>query len=443
MKSSFSKLVVIFIAAITGTHLYHTHKILNSILDGDFANDQDVENVVGYMNSNEDTDTLLSETMTKQTMMEEKIKAMEKDKNDQKGQVGHKSVKEELVQLMQSQKDCSKVTDKNRSKFRMICPCNDQTSPEYARNMVEYYGNDPLFQKCLNSKLRFDKNDPLECWPRIFLQVSFPTSGCKLSRYLSMISTKRNQNLSHYNEGMGLPLYSINITKHEQIKEVTVSCRKKPVSIVDEATLPIAMMGKAALFKTHMPRNWGKGKHPFYQDESVPGNYVHGILHLTRNPGDHIFRDLIRWTPPCHYEDLERRSEKQAEECKRIIAKKYCRKVPEQAQSWVEWHTYWFDVYKEKNIPHFFHAYENFSNLKYATFVMDKLMNFLNETSLLRDGEIENVVKEPSYEHGTVLLDFCGKNMVLRVHNITKDVSSKLGYEFDMDRGTWSMPAPF
>ena len=54
--------------------------------------------------------------------------------------------------------------------------------------------------------------------------------------------------------------------------------------------------------------------------------------------------------------------------------------------------------------------------------------------------ELESIPKDPSYVHGSLYAKFCGKDNARKLHSLTKDVSEKLGYVFDHETATWSLP---
>lgn len=56
--------------------------------------------------------------------------------------------------------------------------------------------------------------------------------------------------------------------------------RRHECSTVNDTELPIATMGRAALFKTHRPMNWNSGVHTSQNDFSIGGKYVDGIVRL-------------------------------------------------------------------------------------------------------------------------------------------------------------------
>ena len=50
-----------------------------------------------------------------------------------------------------------------------------------------------------------------------------------------------------------------------------------------------------------------------------------------------------------------------------------------------------------------------------------------------------DVIREPTYEHGKVLVEVCGIDIARQVHERTKMVTKQLGYVFNDDDGIWSL----
>ncbi len=66
-------------------------------------------------------------------------------------------------------------------------------------------------------------------------------------------------------------------------------------------------------------------------------------------------------------------------------------------------------------------------------------MDFLNELPPQGDveyslkDELAGIVKDPPYEHGTLMAQVCGKDKARLLHESTKEVAKKLGYVLDYD----------
>ena len=56
--------------------------------------------------------------------------------------------------------------------------------------------------------------------------------------------------------------------------------------------------------------------------------------------------------------------------------------------------------------------------------------------------EIEKLTREPSCVHGTLAAKYCGIDVAWEVHEVTKEVTRKLGYNFDHDSASWSILDP-
>jgi len=131
------------------------------------------------------------------------------------------------------------------------------------------------------------------------------------------------------------------------------------------------------------------------------------------------------------------------EQCFLKYGHEFCDKVVESEEDWSNWHNFWF--LKSLTTPHIIYHYENFSSMANATQPTEKVMDFLNESPppmtakySLKD-VLADVIKEPSYEYGTLMAQVCGRDKARALHEATKEVSEKLGYMFDDDLATWSL----
>jgi hypothetical protein len=52
---------------------------------------------------------------------------------------------------------------------------------------------------------------------------------------------------------------------------------------------------------------------------------------------------------------------------------------------------------------------------------------------------VKAMVKEPEYEHGTLVARICGVETARVLHQATRAYSQKLGYAFDSETGHWSL----
>jgi hypothetical protein len=75
---------------------------------------------------------------------------------------------------------------------------------------------------------------------------------------------------------------------------------------------------------------------------------------------------------------------------------------------------------------------------------MDDLLSFASSatTGSLAKHRVNYaaVVREPTYAHGTLLLEACGVQIARTVHNLTGDIATEFGYQFNYDKGTWTIP---
>lgn len=133
---------------------------------------------------------------------------------------------------------------------------------------------------------------------------------------------------------------------------------------------------------------------------------------------------------------------------------------------WVQFHSYWSNQFKRNDrsrtrttddyyrvdedddettntTPQIILHYENLSNKAIAPTTMRTLLTFLNETESKTDRTLEEkvraIIREPTYEYGTLLVKSCGIDVARNVHELSKHITKELGYHFDHERGTWSL----
>ena len=53
--------------------------------------------------------------------------------------------------------------------------------------------------------------------------------------------------------------------------------------------------------------------------------------------------------------------------------------------------------------------------------------------------QVKAMVKEPEYEHGTLMARVCGVDVARNLHRKTKKYTENLGYVFDYKSGHWSL----
>lgn len=63
-------------------------------------------------------------------------------------------------------------------------------------------------------------------------------------------------------------------------------------------------------------------------------------------------------------------------------------------------------------------------------------MHLLLEQQL---SQIKSLVKEPEYDHGTLVARICGVETANKLHQKTRAYSEALGYKFDATSGHWSL----
>ncbi len=350
--------------------------------------------------------------------------------------------KNDLLVAKLSQHKC---TD---DEFSVRCICGADTHPDYIKNMVETYAqsryDSSLFEKCPNLTFPFNSDTPLPCWPRMFMLVSYPTGGNELARSILQKAVKRNVFLAQYREPGARTdshLYTVLAAAGAAALRVhTNNCGHKDEY---QRSMPFPMMGKPGIYKSHGPKRWKeRGTTPLKNDPKLGGFSTDGIIHLARNPGDQLLRDGFRWHSKKHGCS--------SHECFLRGGDKFCDVTA--GKAWSDWHNFWLD--KTLNAPHILYHYENFSNETRMVKATEDVMDFLNEPpkpSLLSpegeeveyslEDELAGIVKEPPYEHGTLMAQICGKDKARLVHESTKEVSQKLGYVFDSnDSATWSLP---
>ena len=131
-------------------------------------------------------------------------------------------------------------------------------------------------------------------------------------------------------------------------------------------------------------------------------------------------------------------------------AHRFCPAIADLAAEYDNFHRFWksFDT----KLPQHVSYYEHFTSKDHAANSVVSALKFLNTLSPDVDYErfykdedriakaIE-VIREPSYEHGKILVEVCGKDVAREVHEKTKGVTKELGYVFDYEDGTWSLEA--
>mmetsp|Transcript_16647 Transcript_16647/g.40603 ORF Transcript_16647/g.40603 Transcript_16647/m.40603 type:complete len:411 (+) Transcript_16647:136-1368(+) len=354
--------------------------------------------------------------------------------------------------LTEKDMQCSKKELLRMTTFR--CPSRDDefhnhkndvprniTDSEYRQNYIDnmidvYDGIDKaLFRRCTSLSYPLDTSDPPECWPVPVILPSYPTSGNGLFRsMLSDLTAPLETSMVMYNSSKQLPTGLFRLGPDEN------STLVHGMLTAGDA---LPLFRRIVVFKSHMG---GKESNP-RMDLNAARLHVarqhealHGILRLARNPGDQMLRNHFRWN--------SRRCYLQGLECFFKRAKRLCPAMPDVAEEYHNFHTFWSNF--DTNIPQRVAYYEHFTSKAHATDSMVAALQFLN--TLTPDVDYErfykdedrmakatNVIREPKYEHGKLLAEVCGVDIARQVHERTKAVTKQLGYVFNDEDGTWSL----
>jgi len=281
--------------------------------------------------------------------------------------------------------------------------------------------------KCAEYNLPFSTSTvPKECWPRIVLLPSYPTSGNELVHVLF----QRITGLITLNSvNLGEPAFDLSTDDHDGL---TMYYDDKELC-ASNLTLPNA--GQVVLSKNHY-RNQRGGPNPNLFESSieqksgeVPGG-VAAVVRLARNPGDHLLRNFFRWdNRDCH-----------GDECFFRRARSTCPMLAIKANDWNIFHAFW-DSY-DASVPQMVMHYEHFSQRDLASTAFQEMMDFVGATEQEPGTMIQKVqdfVREPTYERGGLVARVCGVEVARRIHRLTKEYSEKLGYGFDSERGIWTL----
>ena len=71
-----------------------------------------------------------------------------------------------------------------------------------------------------------------------------------------------------------------------------------------------------------------------------------------------------------------------------------------------------------------------------------QVIEFLEETPDIDLESLKDLIVSPSYTFGTIMVETCGLEYAISLHERTKGISEGLGYKFDYEKGTWSLPEP-
>eukprot|EP00586_Coscinodiscus_wailesii_P012996 CAMPEP_0172500068 /NCGR_PEP_ID=MMETSP1066-20121228/134295_1 /TAXON_ID=671091 /ORGANISM="Coscinodiscus wailesii, Strain CCMP2513" /LENGTH=446 /DNA_ID=CAMNT_0013274141 /DNA_START=271 /DNA_END=1611 /DNA_ORIENTATION=- len=275
---------------------------------------------------------------------------------------------------------------------------------------------------CKDLPLPFNESTPQECWPRTVLLASFPTSGNGLIRQMYHKLTGVIQFTTYGVVEGGVPGLLL------PRKGLHYDWDFHHWFMGSWGTFPTA--GRTALAKTHMGRRlWYEA----VSSNKIPEEYaqvIGGVVRLARNPGDHLLRDAAR-VKSGHFENDN--FEK--------FARPSCDRATQLASEWVRWHDIWNRFGKSyPHVPHRLLHYERFSRWDTATDVFTELLNFTNEEAIADvNATVHAVIRQPDYEDGKIFAKYCGVQSARSLHHMTRDISEKLGYSFDVATGTWSL----
>jgi len=333
--------------------------------------------------------------------------------------------------------NCTSI-DRARSTFR--CPHREESwiSSMYANSMIRMYqGTDhDLFTQCIGLQIPMNSSSPEDCWPRFIILASWPTSGSTLIRKLLQTITIPMEIALHEYEEKDRLLYVPMTPEKEGIGNYSLD-------IFGNVQRPVALplLGRALIFKSHTGSETDdttrKEKANQIRQARRMGR-LHGIIRLARNPGDHILRNSFRWGNPTCYQ--------MGDPCFFEKAGSFCEDTVDQARHYKAFHDFW-DAFND-DLPQIIAHQEHFASLVHASETVREILNFVNtlvpEMDYLqfitspRVDDMLSRIKEPEYEHGTLLTRICGKETSRLVHSITGDVSAKLGYRFDHESATWT-----
>lgn len=314
---------------------------------------------------------------------------------------------------------------------------------QFLNNMDSIYNSSSseheLLQKCLNLSLPLTNSDPSECWPLTYIMPSFPTSGSQLFNLLiNNITYPLHTRMTQYKrEGNGTRIYHL-ATDNAGKDGLIIHARYND-------SLAYPLMKKSVLFKTHM----GFGEKGKTKEQLVfssrDQHTLHGVVRIARNPGDHILRNKFRWTrngKRC------KSLNKSGDECFLKMAQPTCRQIfsNDAGKAYVRFHKFWDRA--DLNLPQIFVYYEHASQkatVHKAMSTMFHFFDFYSQTNYYMENfykeenikQLRGIVKEPAYEQGTLMARVCGKKIARKVHDMTKEISERLGYVFDNETATW------
>jgi hypothetical protein len=331
--------------------------------------------------------------------------------------------------------NCS-FEERRRSTFRCPHKVDSNASSVSSQSMIQMYqGTDrDLFLRCANLTIPMDSASPKECWPRLIVLASWPTSGNVLMRTLLQVMTSPMEIAMGGSQRL---FFKDAVPPSEQngFTSLDIYGSFKP-----HAALPL--MKRALIFKSHKGTKVDEParQHGVNQmQEARKMDRLDGIIRLARNPGDHILRNKFRWFDPRCY--------KMGDDCFFQKAHLVCKDVIRRAYEYNLFHEFWNTL--DSDIPQIIVHYEHYSNKSYAGDTVEEVLKYVDDLTpemdyksfiqMRRVEDMKTRIKEPNYRQGAVLQRVCGKDLSRQIHNITKDISARLGYRFDDESATWSL----
>lgn len=275
-------------------------------------------------------------------------------------------------------------------------------------------------KKCEKYNFPWNKRSriiPSDCWPRLVILPSFPTSGNGIVRMLWSLST----GLMTGSSAGSNRLFRWNLD-NIFYASIDGTVFKESVCPQIDRLLTVPHSDRVALQKSHSePAQW-----------KVTPSY---ILQIVRNPGDHLIRNMHRWKTKNNRNEgtLEEfiHTVNSTQECPIIVAKK--------SHKWVDFYQKWTLEAETENISLSVINYEHITNPEDAESKMRDVIDFVEERQVY-DVNYTAVLKVPSYSHGALFRDACGLEMARQLHEVTQHVSEAFGYIFDYTEGIWTIP---
>jgi len=169
------------------------------------------------------------------------------------------------------------------------------------------------------------------------------------------------------------------------------------------------------------------------------------IIRLVRNPGDQLIRNLARWKSKERHNNVN--TKKFFEDARKNNICKHMSRKGDAAEKWVKFHKSWEEA--SLHVPTVVLFYEHLTATEGTSTSVDATMKarqkmaevirFVGEEVRYNVNYTE-VIRTPTYQHGSLMRDLCGIKSARRLHEVTKSVTDSLGYTFDWDEGVWHTP---